>query len=31
MPEKVCKEMKTKMGVYSNIFVVLFFRKSCVG
>ena len=31
MPEIVCKETENKMGLYSNIFVLLFFRKAVWG
>ena len=31
MPEMASKEAKNKTGLYSNIFVLLFIRRSCVG
>ena len=31
MPEMVCKETKNKTGLYSNIFMLLFFRKAVLG
>ena len=30
MPEIVCKETKNKKGLYSNIFVLLFFLEKAV-
>ena len=31
MPEIVCKETENKTELYSNIFVLLFFRKAVLG